>query len=359
MSAAVAAVEQHRAFVIAFHRDLGVLLLRAHKKRKGDHYQLPGGRVDAAEIETHGLEPSFAHAAARELFEETGLRVDRARLAPVRDGAGRPLDMSGRRFFVLELGDADARAGDDCARAQPECPFRLRLSREHTGFCFARDAAEAVEMVRPHSGGRPSQALALVFPSLPGLGVGPGVGRGAGRGAGLDADATSAPREASEDGRESQRPPPHDDRARDVEIDLYATLGARASASPEELRRRFHALSRALHPDKNPSADAKPRFEAVLAAWDTLRDPGARAAYDRERAEARQRELAAAAAPVWAEVAVSAMELGEASDEDEPAPCYSYRCRCGDAFEVLAAELDEGCELVPCRGCSLQIRVRR
>ena len=53
------------------------------------------------------------------------------------------------------------------------------------------------------------------------------------------------------------------------------------------------------------------------------------------------------------------MELGEASDEDEPAPCYSYRCRCGDAFEVLAAELDEGCELVPCRGCSLQIRVRR
>ena len=106
MSAAVAAVEQHRAFVIAFHRDLGVLLLRAHKKRKGDHYQLPGGRVDAAEIETHGLEPSFAHAAARELFEETGLRVDRARLAPVRDGAGRPLDMSGRRFFVLELGDA-------------------------------------------------------------------------------------------------------------------------------------------------------------------------------------------------------------------------------------------------------------
>ena len=347
MSAAVAAVEQHRAFVIAFHRDLGVLLLRAHKKRKGDHYQLPGGRVDAAEIETHGLE--------RELFEETGLRVDRARLAPVRDGAGRPLDSRAGASSCSSSGTRTRGRATTAARAARVPVPPAALARAHR-LLLRAGRRRGGRSARTAEGGRRRRSRSS---SRRCRGSAWGPAWGAARRRGARADATSAPRKASEDGRESQRPPPHDDRARDVEIDLYATLGARASASPEELRRRFHALSRALHPDKNPSADAKPRFEAVLAAWDTLRDPGARAAYDRERAEARQRELAAAAAPVWAEVAVSAMELGEASDEDEPAPCYSYRCRCGDAFEVLAAELDEGCELVPCRGCSLQIRVRR
>ena len=43
--------------------------------------------------------------------------------------------------------------------------------------------------------------------------------------------------------------------------------------------------------------------------------------------------------------------------EDGEGRRYTFPCRCGDEFEVFAAELDDGVELVPCYGCSLQIRV--
>ena len=35
-----------KAFVIAKHATLGLLLLKAYKKKKGEHHQLPGGRID-------------------------------------------------------------------------------------------------------------------------------------------------------------------------------------------------------------------------------------------------------------------------------------------------------------------------
>ena len=132
-----------RSFIFAIHPTHGLLLLRAYKKKKGTHHQLPGGRVDADELE---YEDAHRRAAARELREETGIDVPPARLM---DTAVR---RKNREYFFLELRDADG-AGPDRDHANAENPFTLALSGEHTGFTFERDLAKAEDMIRLHSGG--------------------------------------------------------------------------------------------------------------------------------------------------------------------------------------------------------------
>ena len=82
-----------RAFVVVRHNSRGYLLLRAYKRKKGVHYQLPGGRIDRDDA-------SPASAAARELFEETGVDLRRMlpRLTPILQEASW---CSGRVYFML------------------------------------------------------------------------------------------------------------------------------------------------------------------------------------------------------------------------------------------------------------------
>ncbi|GAA2656107.1 J domain-containing protein [Streptomyces vastus] len=63
--------------------------------------------------------------------------------------------------------------------------------------------------------------------------------------------------------------------------DHYAVLGVPRSASAEEITSAYRRLVRSLHPDTRPEDSASAEDLAdVLAAYDTLRDPGRRAAYD-------------------------------------------------------------------------------
>lgn len=64
--------------------------------------------------------------------------------------------------------------------------------------------------------------------------------------------------------------------------DPYALLGVRRHATPSEIARAYRRAARATHPDST-SASPGPgeRFHAVSEAYDTLRDPQRRAAYDR------------------------------------------------------------------------------
>jgi curved DNA-binding protein CbpA len=68
--------------------------------------------------------------------------------------------------------------------------------------------------------------------------------------------------------------------ARDQGADLYAVLGVEPSATAEVITSAFRARVRELRPDTRVDAATAARFGEVRAAYETLRDPVLRAAYD-------------------------------------------------------------------------------
>jgi len=137
----------YRSFIFVIHEDFGLMMLYCtHKRQKGPHFQLPGGHVDEAEFistcksrfgsvvkKYKYLTSAYAlarknfsnpkehllfaakKAAARELFEETGLdfRNELARLEPAHLAAKphKPSLLTNefhhRIFFVIHVDDHD------------------------------------------------------------------------------------------------------------------------------------------------------------------------------------------------------------------------------------------------------------
>src|SRR5690606_18886686 len=62
--------------------------------------------------------------------------------------------------------------------------------------------------------------------------------------------------------------------------DYYAILGVSPAADHAEIKKAFRKLAVRYHPDKNPSAVAKTRFQEISEAYDVLGDSVKRAAYD-------------------------------------------------------------------------------
>ncbi len=62
--------------------------------------------------------------------------------------------------------------------------------------------------------------------------------------------------------------------------DHYTTLGVHRHATAEQIKRAYREQAKRLHPDRDPSPLAAGRFMAVQRAYETLRDPFLRLAYD-------------------------------------------------------------------------------
>ncbi len=63
--------------------------------------------------------------------------------------------------------------------------------------------------------------------------------------------------------------------------DYYQVMGLAREASADDVRKAYRRLARKYHPDVNKEADAEGRFKELGEAYEVLKDPEKRAAYDR------------------------------------------------------------------------------
>jgi curved DNA-binding protein len=63
--------------------------------------------------------------------------------------------------------------------------------------------------------------------------------------------------------------------------DYYRVLGLERTATQEDIKRSYRKLARQYHPDVSKHSDAEDRFKEVGEAYEVLKDPEKRAAYDR------------------------------------------------------------------------------
>jgi molecular chaperone DnaJ len=67
-----------------------------------------------------------------------------------------------------------------------------------------------------------------------------------------------------------------------LDIDYYELLEVERTADDATLKASYRKLAMKYHPDKNPGCDdSEARFKAISEAYDCLKDPQKRAAYDR------------------------------------------------------------------------------
>src|SRR3954470_11533859 len=67
-----------------------------------------------------------------------------------------------------------------------------------------------------------------------------------------------------------------------AEVDLYELLEVERTADEKTIKSSYRRLAMECHPDRNPGCEkSEAKFKAISQAYDVLKDPQKRAAYDR------------------------------------------------------------------------------
>ena len=83
-----------------------------------------------------------------------------------------------------------------------------------------------------------------------------------------------------------------------TEVDFYQLLGVERGADGATIKSAYRKLAMKYHPDRNPGCkDSEARFKAISVAYDCLKDPQKRAAYDRYGHEAFQQGMGGGGGP--------------------------------------------------------------
>lgn len=172
--------------------------------------------------------------------------------------------------------------------------------------------------------------------------------------------------------------------------DFYELLNVSSTASFEEIKCSYKQLILQCHPDKllqlddpNPGSGSEPQnssdFNAINAAWNTLKDPIKRKHYDAELLQSKFQ----AHSNIYASIELPEMqriqnEIDVDDDDDEGPPptrepkadkepaatmwSYAYDCRCGGQylFDGGSSDNESSSEvIVECSECSLVIIVKQ
>ena len=62
--------------------------------------------------------------------------------------------------------------------------------------------------------------------------------------------------------------------------DYYSILGVERGASDADIKRAYRKLARKYHPDVSKEKNAEEKFKEVSEAYETLKDPEKKAAYE-------------------------------------------------------------------------------
>src|SRR4030095_13272494 len=97
-------------------------------------------------------------------------------------------------------------------------------------------------------------------------------------------------------------------------VNYYQVLGVPPDANTEIIERKFRSLVRRFHPDNLASGD-RGRFEAILEAHNTLKDP-----LKRDRYNTLYQEELGSCPPSGEEAGQGATADGVETDSDDDAP---------------------------------------